>query len=304
MEKVLITGGCGFIGSHIAEKLLGLSYEVAIVDNLSTGSIHNIDENRLSFFKCDIIGDQFEEVIKKYQPDFIIHQAAQTNVLKSINDFLYDEKVNIRGTLKVIDLSRKYRVKKIIFASTSAVYGHPKYLPIDTSHLADPLSPYGASKYASENYLKLAKKLFNIDFTVLRYGNVYGPRQNASLEGGVVSIFSNAVSNGVRPTIFGDGEQTRDFVFVDDVVSANIQALRYGSGEILNISYGAQTSINQLYRNIQSISGTKVEPIYVNARPGDIKHSLLCTKKTTDTLRWHPKIDIKKGLSKTLDFYH
>ncbi|ULM95097.1 NAD-dependent epimerase/dehydratase family protein [Peribacillus frigoritolerans] len=303
MEKVLITGGCGFIGSHLAEKLSELKFDVTVVDNLVTGSINNINQKKITFFECDILEDHFDEIVKQYRPNYIIHLAAQANVNESINNILYDEQVNIRGTLKVIDLSRKYNVKKIVFASTSAVYGHPKFLPMDTSHIAEPLSPYGASKYASEHYLRLAKKLFNIDFTVLRYGNVYGPKQNAKLEGGIVAIFSSAVSQNVRPTIFGDGEQTRDFVFVGDIVSANIQALKFGSGQILNVSTGTQVSVNQLFQLIKSISESHIEPIYKEERAGDIKHSLMCIKKTSEILQWSPVVDLKEGLIKTLAFY-
>ncbi|MCD1161746.1 NAD-dependent epimerase/dehydratase family protein [Peribacillus frigoritolerans] len=303
MEKVLITGGCGFIGSHLAEKLSELKFDVTIVDNLVTGSLNNINQNKMKFFECDILDEQFDEIVKQYRPDYIIHLAAQANVNESIKNILYDEQVNIRGTLKVIDLSRKYNVKKIVFASTSAVYGHPKFLPIDTSHIVEPLSPYGVSKYASEHYLSLAKKLFNIDFTVLRYGNVYGPKQKANLEGGIVAIFSTAVSQNVRPTIFGDGEQTRDFVFVGDIVSANIQALKFGSGKILNVSTGTQVSVNQLFQLIKSISQSPIEPIFKEERVGDIKHSLLCIKKTSEILQWLPAVDLKEGLIKTLAFY-
>lgn len=303
MEKILVTGGCGFIGSHITEQLVELGYHVLVVDNLATGSLKNIDQNKLVFFKCDILDNQFSDIFNQFKPNYVIHQAAQANVTKSINNFLYDESINIQGTLRVIELSRKYNVKKIIFASTSAVYGDPIYLPMDTSHPNKPLSPYGASKYAAELYLELAKNLFEIDYTVLRYGNVYGPRQNPALEGGVVAIFSNLISQGIRPQIYGDGEQTRDFIYVGDVVSANINALKHGSGEVLNVSSGNQISINELFKLIKLISNSNIEPVYLHARPGDIKHSLLCIKKTLNLLKWEPKTSIEDGLFKTLSFY-
>ncbi|MBY0159620.1 NAD-dependent epimerase/dehydratase family protein [Cytobacillus oceanisediminis] len=304
MGKVLITGGCGFIGSHLAYRLSELGYQVIVVDNLVTGSLDNINPREINFFECDILGDQFDEIVKFFRPDYIFHLAAQANVSESIRNFLYDAQINILGTLKVIELSRKYNIKKIVFASSSAVYGQPKYLPIDTSHKADPLSPYGVSKYASEHYLKLAKKLFGIDFTILRYGNVYGPMQNTKAEGGVVAIFSSAISKNVPPIIFGDGEQTRDFVFVGDIVSANIAALKLGGGQILNVSSGKPVSINQLFQHIKSISNSQSEPIYKEERKGDIKHSELCIKETTQILQWAPSVQLKEGLFKTLNFYN
>ncbi|WP_241768512.1 NAD-dependent epimerase/dehydratase family protein [Mesobacillus subterraneus] len=303
MEKVIITGGCGFIGSHLAQKLAEWNYDVLVIDNLATGDLGNLRQEGIRLEICDILEDRFTPTVLEFSPDYMIHLAAQANVHKSIQNFLYDEQVNVRGTLKVMDAAIQSKVKKMIFASSSAVYGKPEYFPIDLQHKIRPLSPYGTSKYASELYLTIAKKLYQLDYTILRYGNVYGPRQNSKLEGGVVAVFSTALAQNSRPVIYGDGEQTRDFVFVEDVVSANIQALHHGSGKTLNVSSGTQVSINELYRLMKSISGSDIDPIYAPGREGDIRQSYLCIRETEEALQWKPVTDLKAGLRKTFEYY-
>lgn len=305
MNKVLVTGGAGFIGSHIVEKLLDKGYEVAVADNLSSGNIKNLEKiESIQFFNVDITNyEALKIVVHTFDPEYIIHQAAQVSVAASVKDVLNDETINIRGSLNVIEIAKNTNVKKIVFASTAAVYGEPEYLPIDALHRTKPMSPYGLSKYTVEKYLEMSKKLYQLDYTILRYSNVYGPRQDAKGEGGVVAIFSDKISNDEIPTIFGDGNQTRDFVFVEDVAQANVQALKYGSEKILNVSSSERTTINDLFTSMTKELNKSFVPLYKEERQGDIKDSSLSNKETRAILKWEPNFSLKKGLKKTLNYY-
>lgn len=302
MDKVLVTGGCGFIGSHIVEELLIRNYEVAVVDNLSTGSINNIDVNKLEFFECDINELKFQEIVSGFKPNYIIHQAAQVSVADSIKNMIKDMELNIKGSLNVIEAAKRNNIKKIVFASSAAVYGEPQYLPIDTNHLTQPLSPYGLSKLTVEGYLKIAKRLYGIDYTVLRYSNVYGPRQDAKGEGGVVAIFTDKLVSGQIPVVFGDGEQTRDFVFVKNVAEANVQALVNGSGEILNVSSNSRISVRELLAVMSETTDISLSPVYIEERVGDIKHSQLCNQRTKEILGVQFQYNMNQGIKETFDF--
>jgi UDP-glucose 4-epimerase len=300
--RVLVTGGCGFIGSHIVDKLIQEKHDVYVVDNLVTGHKQNVSQN-IPIMDCDINSDMMDKVVQDFKPEVIIHQAAQVSVAHSINDMLYDEKVNIHGTVKIIDLAKKYDVKKIIFASSAAVYGNPVTLPVDLNHPTEPLSPYGVSKLSVEYYLKMANTLSGLDYTILRYANVYGPRQDAHGEGGVISIFSDCLANGNPPTIYGDGEQTRDFVYVEDVASANVQALSLGHNQVLNVSTGEEISVKNLFETMQEVAGLSLDVNYEDERNGDIRKSVLCNKKTKEVLNWNPQTSLFEGLQKTLNYY-
>jgi UDP-glucose 4-epimerase len=304
MKRVLVTGGCGFIGSHIVEELLEQNYEVIIVDNLKTGKLQNINTDKVKFFQCDIRSKDLENIVADTMPEYIIHQAAQVSVSESITNITNDSEINIIGTIKVIEAARKNRVKKIVFASSAAVYGEPQYLPIDIKHPCNPISPYGLSKYTVEEYLKMTKTLFGIDYTILRYSNVYGPRQNTNGEGGVVAVFCESFSNDKEVKIFGDGEQTRDFIFVKDVAKANIRALEMGDNQIFNISSSEMISINNIFLLIKEISCSFITPSYEKVREGDIKHSSLCNKLAEELLNWAPEYDLKIGLEKTVMYYN
>ncbi|SDZ07631.1 NAD-dependent epimerase/dehydratase family protein [Bacillus sp. 166amftsu] len=303
MKKVLVTGGFGFIGSHIVEKLIHNNYEVAVYDNLSTGSVNNVHSKGIAFF--DNVEDErsLEKAMEAFQPDFVVHQAAQISVQNSISNITNDALINIIGSTNIIKLSQKYRVKKIIFASSAAVYGDSKVMPISVSHPSRPLSPYGVSKKTAEDYLKLAKELYDIDYVILRYSNVYGPRQTASGEGGVISIFINHFIKQEQSIIYGDGLQTRDFIYVDDVASANLKALNYNGSGTFNISSATCTSINEVFSMIQSIGKQNIPPIYQPAKDGDVKESLLCNKKSIQQLDWQPVYALEKGLANTYDYY-
>lgn len=303
MKKVLVTGGFGFIGSHIVDTLIRNNYEVAIYDNLSTGSIGNVQAKVTPFFGNVEDEVLLENAMETFRPDYVIHQAAQVSVQQSISDITNDARINIMGTINIAKLSHKYAVKKIVFASSAAVYGDADVMPITLSHLTSPLSPYGASKKTAEDYLKLAKELYDLNYVNLRYSNVYGPRQTASGEGGVISIFTNLVIKDERPVIYGDGTQTRDFIYVKDVADANLKALEYEESGTFNISSTTSTSINQLFSIIQSFGSHDLSPIYQPAKNGDIKESLLCNKTTIQKLGWHPAHSLEQGLASTYEYY-
>ncbi|MBT2605137.1 NAD-dependent epimerase/dehydratase family protein [Bacillus sp. ISL-53] len=303
MKKVLVTGGFGFIGSHIVDTLIRNNYKVAIYDNLSTGSIGNVQAKVTPFFGNVEDEVLLENAMETFRPDYVIHQAAQVSVQQSISDITNDARINIMGTINIAKLSNKYDVKKIVFASSAAVYGDADVMPITLSHLTSPLSPYGASKKTAEDYLKLAKELYDLNYVNLRYSNVYGPRQTASGEGGVISIFTNLVIKNERPVIYGDGTQTRDFIYVKDVADANLKALEYEESGTFNVSSTTSTSINQLFSIIQSFGSHDLSPIYQPTKNGDIKDSLLCNKMTLQKLGWHPAYSLEQGLASTYEYY-
>ncbi|AOH55848.1 UDP-glucose 4-epimerase [Peribacillus muralis] len=303
MNKVLVTGGFGFIGSHIVDALMRKNYEVAIYDNLSSGSIGNVQAKVTPFFGNVEDEASLENAMDTFRPDYVIHQAAQVSVQKSISDITNDARINIMGTINIAKLSHKYSVKKVVFASSAAVYGDSDVMPITLSHPTSPLSPYGASKKTAEDYLKLAKELYDLNYVNLRYSNVYGPRQTANGEGGVISIFTNLVINNERPYIYGNGNQTRDFIFVNDVADANVKALEFEGSGTFNISSTTSTSINQLFSIIQSFGSHHISPLYRPAKNGDIKESLLCNKMTIQKLGWEPIHSLESGLASTYEFY-
>ncbi|MTH55041.1 NAD-dependent epimerase/dehydratase family protein [Bacillus mangrovi] len=304
MKKVLVTGGCGFIGSHIVEELIESSYQVAIIDNMVTGNKKNIEGlDRVELFEHDITDPGVVELVVSINPDYIIHQAAQVSVAHSVKDMNYDEQVNIAGSLNIIKAAAACKAEKLVFASSAAVYGNPEYLPIDTEHPVSPQSPYGLSKLTVEKYLEICHELYGLDYTALRYANVYGPRQDAHGEGGVIAIFSEKIAKADAPVIYGDGEQSRDFVYVKDVAHANVQALTNGSRQVLNVSRTESITVNQLFEVMARIAGQELKPFYEEERAGDIKHSKLCNKKTISELKWNPEVGLEEGLRKTLEFY-
>jgi len=300
--KVLVTGGAGFIGSNIADLLIENGYEVVIVDNLSTGKEEFINKKAI-FYKKDITDDDLCEIFKKERPDYVIHQAAQIDVQKSIANPVFDAKVNILGTVNLLECCRKSDVKKVVYASSAAVYGNPEYLPIDERHRINPISSYGISKHTAEHYFEVYSQLYDLKYTILRYANVYGIRQDPKGEGGVISIFIDKMLKGERPIIFGDGKQTRDFVYVKDVAKANLLALKRGDNEVVNISTNKPTSINELVEIMNKIMNTSLKPIYTEPRKGDIIHSYLDNKKALEVLGWTPEYSLEEGLKETIEYY-
>ncbi|MDR7236669.1 NAD-dependent epimerase/dehydratase family protein [Neobacillus drentensis] len=302
MSKVLVTGGAGFIGSHIVEELLQNNFSVTVIDNFSTGRYENIEHLPIEVHNHDITHPSVIELIVSIRPDYIIHQAAQVSVAESVRDILFDEKVNIRGSLHVINAAIKSKVKRIVFASSAAVYGNPAALPLTIDHPTEPESPYGLTKLTVENYLKMSSKLYQLPYSILRYSNVYGPRQDAKGEGGVVAIFSNQLTENRTPVIYGDGEQTRDFIFVKDVASANVKALFAKENICVHVSSATCISINELLETMKEAAGSKLRPIYKQDRPGDIRDSILANEDTKTLLNWEPSIKVYEGLEETLQF--
>ncbi|MCC3374096.1 NAD-dependent epimerase/dehydratase family protein [Cohnella sp. REN36] len=296
--RVLVTGGAGFIASHIVDELVLQKYEVHVVDDLSTGKRENLNENSI-FHNINIHDDRFEEMFARVSPDIVIHHAAQVSVSHSMIWPVEDAKINMIGSINVIECCKKYKVRKIIYASSAAVYGVPVSLPIQETHEIRPLSPYGISKYTPEEYLRICTTHSEVDYTILRYANVYGQRQDPKGEGGVVSIFMDRFLTGHAPSIYGDGAQTRDFIYVKDVVAANLQALTSGSRNTFNIGTGTTTSINELVTILNKIFQTNITPQYYSPRLGDITHSVLCNQKAEQELGWKSKYSIFEGLNET-----
>ncbi len=300
--NILVTGGAGFIGSNIVDTLISLGHRTTVIDNLSTGKLEYVNQ-RSNFYKIDLKSNRVKEVLKQENINYAIHHAAQIDVQKSINDPIFDAQNNIIGTLNLLQSCVQAGVNKVVYASSAALYGQPDYLPIDEKHPVKAMSPYGISKHTPEHYLRMFKEIYNLNYTILRYSNVYGPRQDSTGEGGVVSIFVDRMLNGQAPIIYGDGEQTRDFIYVDDIVSANIVALSNGNGELVNISYNVRNSINSLYKSINNILGSNLKPIYKKEREGDIKNSVMDNSRAKKILNWQPEYDLKTGLSKTIKYY-
>ena len=300
--SILVTGGAGFIGSNIVDKLVGRGDKVVIVDNLSTGKKEYINE-KAKFYKMNLLDDELEDFFKEEDITHVIHQAAQIDVQKSFENPVFDANNNILGTLNLLNYCAKYDVKKIVYASSAAVYGEPDYLPIDEEHPIKAMSPYGISKHTSEHYIKMYKDAYDLNYTILRYSNAYGPRQDPKGEGGVISIFVDRMIDSKKPIIYGDGEQTRDFIYVADLVSANIAALEKGDNELVNVSCNTRDSINELTEIINNILNSDLSPVYKDPKAGDIKHSELDNTKAEDILEWKPEYNLKEGLIKTINYY-
>lgn len=298
--KVLVTGGAGFIGSHIVELLIEQGDEVTVVDNLSTGDPAHIHE-QARFVEMDILDRKLVELFKQIKPEVVIHQAAQVDVHKSILDPMSDGFVNAIGTLHVLEAAKQSNVRKIVYASSCAVYGEPVEELITEAHPVAPISVYGASKALGEAYITTYHRMCRLEYTILRYANVYGPRQGEKGEGGVVSIFLKNLAKGVPSTIYGDGLQTRDFVYVKDVARANVLAAKWGSGHVLNVSNGKSTSVRSLYEQMKGIMGVSPPSVYKPARVGDIKHSCLSPVRAKLHLGWEPRYTMHEGLRVTVE---
>lgn len=296
--KALVTGGAGFIGSHLTDELIANGAEVHIIDNLSTGLKQNLQPSAKLYID-DLRSDTCYELIKRIKPDFVFHLAAQVDVQRSIMDPNFDATININGTIRLVAACKQAGVKKMIFASSSAVYGESNQKRISEDSDPAPISYYGLSKCVAENYIRLYHQLNSFNYSILRFSNVFGPRQTANGEGGVIAIFMNRVKNGLPLTVHGSGNQTRDFIFVKDVARANIAAIRHGDHETINVSTGLRTSINNLVHMIKMIHGSSVEVIYGPERSGDIFDSCLDNTKAEQILGWRPKGSLFEGISQT-----
>jgi UDP-glucose 4-epimerase len=300
--KVVVTGGAGFIGSNIADLLIQKEYEVVIIDNLSHGKKENINA-KAKFYQCDIKDSKIIDIFQKEKPQVLIHEAAQISVPNSINDPINDASINIIGTLNLLEACRKTGVKRVIYPASAAIFGEPEYLPIDEKHPLNMLSGYGVTKHTVEHYLRVYKSLYDINYVVLRYANVYGPRQDSSGEGGVVAIFSEKLINNETPYIYGDGEQIRDFVYVKDVAKANLMAMTSGDNEIFNVCTNYKVSVNDLLRVINSALGREIKAVYTDERPGDIRNSYMNYDKIKNALGWIPDYDFEAGIRETIEYY-
>lgn len=301
--SVLVTGGAGFIGSHVADALIEQGYDVHIIDNLSSGVEENIPPGA-TFHRMDIRSEEVKALFARERFEILVHLAAQMDVRKSVADPQFDAEVNVLGFLNLMQAGLENGLQKVVFSSTGgAIYGEPVYVPQDEAHPLLPLSPYGITKLTTEKYLYYYQQQYGIDFVALRYANVYGPRQNPHGEAGVVAIFSQRLLRGEEPVINGDGEQTRDYVYVGDVVRANVAAMRYPGSGTFNVGTGVETSVNELFRIIRDHANPQVEERHGPGKPGEQRRSVLSYSMTERELGWKPEIRLQEGLRRTVEWF-
>jgi len=301
--KVLVTGGAGFIGSHLVDRLIMEGHEAVVVDNLATGKRRNI--NRAArFYKMDIQSWRLERVFRNERPNVVMHLAAQMDVRKSVEDPMFDAQVNVLGTLNVLQQAVKHGVRKVIFSSSGgAIYGEQETYPAPESHVMKPLSPYGLSKLCGEQYLSYFQRVSGLQAVSLRYANVYGPRQDPEGEAGVVAIFIQKMLNNEQAVINGNGRQTRDFVFVEDVVEANLAMMGQETQGTYNVGTGVETSINDLFRILVQHTGSNCKEIHGPAKKGEQARSVIDSTKLRQEVSWEPKADLSEGLKKTVEYF-
>lgn len=297
----MVTGGCGFIGSHLVEQLISQGMEVHVLDNMVSGFPQNVSASAI-IHNQDIRNKKAKQIISQIKPNVIFHLAAQADVAKSIQNPTFDADVNIKGTINVLEACREANVKKIVFASTSAVYGNLQKERISENDKVKPSSYYGLSKLTAESYIRLFSELYGIPYTILRYGNVYGPRQTPKGEGGVVAVFLDCIKKNKALCIHGDGEQTRDFIYVKDIVQANISAINHSNQQTIQVSTANSISINKLANIMKEMHASPLEIIHTSSRKGDIKHSCLDNSKARQLLYWQPNFNIVNGLRETYLF--
>lgn len=301
--KVLVTGGAGFIGSNVVDLYIERGYDVVVVDNLSTGRESNLNP-RAKLYKLDIRSSEITEVFERELPDYINHHAAQIDVRRSVTEPIFDADININGSINLLENARRVGVRRFIYISSGgAVYGEPEYLPCDEAHPINPICPYGASKHVVEHYLYMYKEIHDLDYSVLRYANVYGPRQDPLGEAGVVAIFTGKMLAGEQVVINGDGEQTRDFIYVGDCAAANLMVTE---GEnvsgIYNLGSGVATSINEIFSTLKDVTAYQNPPIHGPAKLGETRHIYLTAEKAKQELGWQPTIGLLDGLERTVEY--
>ncbi|MDH5429814.1 MAG: NAD-dependent epimerase/dehydratase family protein [Nitrospirota bacterium] len=301
--RVLVTGGAGFIGSHLVDRLVQEGNEVIVIDNLSTGKRKQVNK-KAEFYKMDIRSKRIERVFRKERPVIVVHLAAQMNVRLSTEDPGFDADVNILGTLNLLEHTVKNGVRKVSFASSGgAVYGEQEVFPAAESHRTDPLSPYGISKLAGEKYLAYYTNTTGLRHVALRFGNVYGPRQEPEGEAGVVAIFSKLMLEGGQPIINGTGKQTRDFIYVDDVVEAIMVTLREDIQGIFNVGTGQEATVNECYGIIKTLTNSSCKDLYGAAKKGEQFRSVLDVTKLREEFNWDPQVPLQEGLKSTVEFF-
>ena len=301
--KILVTGGAGFIGSHLVDRLIQEGNEVIVVDNLSTGKRKNINK-KAQFYKMDIQSKRIERVFRNERPLIVVHLAAQMSVRHSTDDPGFDAQVNILGTINVLEHAVRQGVRKVTFASSGGVvYGEQEIFPASESHRTEPLSPYGISKLAGEKYLAYYANATGLRYVALRFANVYGPRQDSEGEAGVVAIFSKQMLDGGQPIVNGTGKQTRDFIYVDDAVEAILVTLGEDVQGIFNVGTGQETTINECYGIIKSLTKCQCKELYGAAKKGEQFRSVLDVTKLREVFGWDPQVTLQDGLTRTVDFF-
>ena len=300
--KIVVTGGAGFIASHVVDAYLDGGHEVHIIDDFSTGQSVNVN-SQATLHQVDIAEKEAARLIEQIKPDVLSHHAAQMDVRHSVADPTFDARVNILGFINLLEAGKNSGVKKVIFASSGgAVYGEQKVFPAPESHDTEPASPYGVSKRAGELYLSYYHQAFGLPYIALRYANVYGPRQSAKGEAGVVAIFLSALLAGKTPVINGDGRQTRDYVYVGDVVAANVAALQSSFIGPINIGTGVETDVVTIYQHLRQAVGSPIEAQHGPAKPGEQRRSCLDAGCAAQILGWRPQMTLKDGLRHTVDY--
>ena len=300
MVRAVVTGGAGFIGSHIVDLLLAEGHDIAVVDNLVTGKHSNLNP-RARFYEASVVSPSLKWVLAAERPEVVFHQAAQMSVKASTDDPLYDAQINVIGLVNLLEACVAAGVRKVVYASSGAIYGNPVYLPLDEDHPQRPESPYGITKLAGEHYLRYYALERGLRYTALRYGNVYGPRQDGYGEAGVVAIFAHQLLTGQVPVIHWDGEQVRDYVYVADVARANLLAAATGDGCCYGIATGIGTSVNHLYRLLCESIGVDVTPRRGPRRPGDLRVAYFDASRARADLGWEPTVGLRDGLRLTVE---
>lgn len=299
--NILVTGGAGFIGSHLVDRLIADGHRVAVVDVLATGKRANVNP-QAALYEIDIRTPALAAAFEAARPEVVFHAAAHASVSESVRDPLHDAEVNVLGTLNVLQQCAAHGVGRVVFSSTGgALYGEPERLPADEDHPVRPLSPYGASKAAAETYVRTLCPLAGIRYTILRCGNVYGPRQDPFGEAGVVAIFAGAMLRGQRPVIFGDGSQERDYVYVDDVVQANVLALGQSEDGVYNIGTGEGTTVSQVFDALAGATDYDGVPEHAAERPGDVRRIYLDVRRAQQRLGWRAAMSLGEGIRRTVD---
>jgi len=300
--KVLVTGGAGFIGSHVVDAFIAAGHDVAVVDDLSTGRASNLNP-RARFYQVDIRAPELADVFAQEKPEIVDHHAAQMDVRKSVADPIFDADVNVRGTLNLLELARHHGTRKVVYISTGgAVYGEPVYLPCDEAHPIDPICQYGVSKHVVEHYLHVYRHLYGLDYAVLRYPNVYGPRQNPHGEAGVVAIFTGQMLAGDPVTINGDGTQERDFVYVGDCARANVMLAENDKVGIYNLGSSTGTSVNLIFSHLADIIGYSQAAKHGPAKSGETSKIYLDSRKAAADFGWSATVDLGAGLRQTVNY--
>ena len=313
MSTVLVTGGAGFVGSHVVDAYLDAGYRVVVLDDLSSGKRANL-RSEVPFYEADLNDSSVVEILRSEGVQWINHHAAQIDVRHSVADPVNDARINIQGLLNLLEAAVETGVRGVVFVSSGGVvYGEPDRLPVDETYPKGPLSPYGVSKLASEYYLYCYHRVHGLPYVALRYGNVYGPRQDPHGEAGVIAIFSGLLLEGKTPTIFGDGEQLRDYVYVGDVAQANLRAQRQLEAGLsppqamdepaYNVGTGQGTSVNELFRQLASITGFDGRPDYGTERAGELRRIYLDVEKAQRELDWRPETSLEEGLRRTVEFF-